>query len=185
MSIYEIIFLALILATDAFIVSFSYGICKIKNVKKSALLLALGTGFFQFLMPLIGAFFTNLIFNLIQTYSKYLAGTIFIIIGIKMLFESKSEDEQYCTKDVITEISLKTVFIISIATSIDALAAGSSLFLMQVPVFTASVLIGIITFILSLTGFFTGKYFKKIAPEIICKFAGAILILLGLKSIFL
>ena len=185
MSIIEIIFLAIILAADAFIVSFSYGLCNIKNVKKSAILLASGTGFLQFLMPVIGAFFTNLIFGLVQTYAKYLAGTIFIIIGIKMFFEAKQRDEQYCVKDEIIEISVKTVFLISIATSIDALAAGSSLYLMKAPVLLASALIGIITFILSLTGFFGGKFLKKIAPEIICKSAGAILILLGLKSIFL
>ena len=185
MTIYEIIFLAVILATDAFIVSFSYGLCNIKNVKKSAILLAAGTGFFQFLMPVVGAFLTTLIFGLIQTYAKYLAGTIFIIIGIKMLFESEPDNEQYCKKDEIIEISLKTVFLISIATSIDALAAGSSLYLMKAPVLLASALIGIITFILSLTGFFGGKFLKKIAPNIICKSAGAILILLGLKSIFL
>ena len=102
-----------------------------------------------------------------------------------MFFEVKSEDKQYCEKDEIVEISLKTIFLISVATSIDALAAGSSLYLMKAPVLMSSILIGIITFILSLIGFCGGKTLKRIAPEIICKFAGTILILLGLKSIFL
>ena len=147
--------------------------------------MALGTGFFQFLMPIVGALFTSCIYNLIQTYAKYLAAMIFIIIGLKMYFENKTEKSEYCSKNIIVEIPIKTILLLSVATSIDALAAGISLFLIEVPIISTASFIGIVTFAISLIGFVLGKTFKKIAPEIICKLAGAILIILGLKSIFL
>ena len=185
MSLLEVIFLALILATDAFVVSFSYGLCNIKQFKKTAMMLALGTGLFQFLMPLIGAFLTNLVFDFINIYAKYIAGIIFITLGVKMLFDAKSDKTNYCENNEANVVTLKTVFLISVATSIDALASGSSLFLLKANIFESAIIIGVITFVLSFIGFYAGKFFKKNAPDIVCKTAGAFLILLGLKSIFL
>ncbi|MBQ7449898.1 manganese efflux pump [bacterium] len=185
MSLAEIIFLALVLATDAFSVSFSYGLCNIKESKKACLFLALGTGFFQFMMPLIGAFLTNIIFDYIQIYAQFIAGIIFILIGLRMIFEAKNNQKSPCSDNEYINITFKAVLLVSVATSIDALASGGSLFLMKAPVYKAALIIGVVTFLLSVTGFLTGKFFKKIAPDIICKFAGAILVFLGIKSIFL
>lgn len=186
MSYFEILFLAVILSIDAFCLSFSYGLSHLKRPVKVSVKIALGTGFSQFIMPLIGAYFTNMIYDYIQNYAKYLAGGIFIALGIKIITEALGSNEKQDTDKIFTEdISLPMLFSISVATSIDALAAGTSLYLLKAPVFAAAVTIGLITFINSLTGFYLGKLFKNLASGVLNKLGGLILIILGLKSIFL
>lgn len=186
MSVIEIVFLGLILSIDAFLVSFSYGTCKYKNPVKSSLAIAFGTGLFQFLMPIIGANITNLIFSFIQNYANYIAGIILIILGIKIFLENcKAKNTNYCSP-TYTEITWKIVLTLSVATSIDALAAGSSLYLLKVNIFIASLLIGVITFFVSTIGFYLGKNLIKYTPEVLfSKLGGIILVYLGIKTIFL
>ena len=180
MSIYEILLLAYVLSIDAFLVSFSYGLCTIDTPKRYSLILAFGTGASQFLMPLIGAILASLVFLVIKDYASYLAGIIFVILGVKLCIDAKT-DENKC-KNLITP---RIVFIASLATSIDALAAGASLYLLKENVLFASLVIGIITFINSLIGFNLGEKIKNKTPEIFGKIGGIILILIGIKSIFL
>ena len=185
MTFVEILFLALILSIDAFVVSFSYGLNTSKRLLNIPIKLAAGTGLFQFLMPLFGAVLTNLVSLWIQNYSKYIAGTIFIILGLKFIIEKMELSDYKTCESSENIITVKTLLTISIATSIDAMAAGGSMQLLHAPLVKASVMIGLVTFILAFTGFYAGIFMKKLAPNLLSKFGGIILILLGLKTIFL
>ena len=182
MSIYEILLLAYVLSIDAFLVSFSYGLCTIDTKKKYSLILAFGTGFSQFFMPVIGAILTSIVYFAIKDYASYLAGVIFVILGIKLYIDAKVDGNEDEGAKFLTP---RLVFIASLATSIDALAAGSSLYLLKVNVLFASSIIGVITFINSLIGFKLGEKIKNKAPEFFGKIGGLILILIGIKSIVL
>ena len=183
MSGFEVVILAFTLAIDAFVVSFSYGLCGKKSYK-NALYLAWGTALFQFLMPLAGALLAGLFLSGLQNYATIVAGIIFIILGIKFLKENFDENELSLCEEK-AEISVMQLLSLSVATSIDALAAGCSIYLTKSPVVRVALVIGCVTFCLSLTGFVIGVFFKKLAPNLLSKFGGIILILLGLKTIFL
>ena len=183
MSLYEVICLAIILSADAFCVSLLYGLCPSANPKNICIKIAFGTGLFQFLMPLAGAYCASFLFEFIENYAQYIAGIIFIILGIKLFIESYKKDSLDCADKI--DISWKILLSISVATSIDALAAGSSLYLLKAPVFISSSIIGFITFINSVAGFCIGKFSKKYTPDILEKIGSILLILLGLKSILL
>ena len=183
MSYLSVIILAFALSIDACVVSFSYGLNTAKKTIKTPLMIAGGTGLFQFLMPLFGAVLTNIVIVWIQSYSKYIAGIIFIILGIKFFMENS--ELSGCKTENYNKITLKTLLTISIATSIDAMAAGSSMLLLKAPLVKASVIIGLVTFTFALIGFYIGVFMKKLAPNLLSKLGGIILVLLGLKTIFL
>lgn len=184
MSFYEIFILAIILSLDAFIVSFSYSLCETKKLKNVGLAIVLGTSTFQFLMPLLGAYLTRIIYSQIIEISGYLAGIIFIILGIKFYTDSLKTKNNNCCK-IYANFSWKTLLLISIATSIDALAAGCSLYLLKSPILISSIIIGITTLFDSFLGFVLGKKIKNYAPSFFEKTGGILLILIGIKSIVL
>jgi len=179
MSYLSIVILAFALSVDAFIVSFSYGLVFDKNRIKSMLQLAVFTGFFQGLMSLLGYYFADLIKTQIVSYSKFIVFLIFIYLGIKFIseaFETKKKKE-LC-------LGLKCLFLIGIATSIDAFGAGISLLLIGNRILKPAILIASITFLDSILGFYVGgklKYFQTKSLEII---AGLLLIFLGISSIY-
>lgn len=179
MSYLEVFLLALALSIDASVVSFSYGISFNQNRLRNSLLLASFTAFFQGLMPLIGYYLTTFIKPYIEPYASLIIFLIFTYLGIKFIKEAlcKNKDKPNC-------ISLKCLFLIGIATSVDAFSAGITLSLSENSILISALLIAVITFIDSIFGFFLGiklKCFKTSQLEI-C--AGIILILLGIKAFF-
>ena len=126
MGIVELIFLAVGLSMDAFAVS----ICKGLSVKKAGLreqaLCGAWFGGFQALMPLIGFFLGALFYDAISAFDHWVAFGLLALIGINMLKEAFSKEE-CCECDKNADMSPKTMFIMAIATSIDALAVGISL----------------------------------------------------------
>ncbi len=179
MLLLEIILLALALSIDAAVISFSYGLCTIKNRVRTAVLLAAGVGFFQFFMPLVGGVMARAVFSYIETYAHYVAGAIFIILGVKFLLDAFGEKQTgakcICTREII---------LLSLATSIDALAAGSSLYLLKIPIFMPAVIIGVVTFINSVAGFALGVFFKKLAPKPLEITGALVLIAIGVRLVF-
>ena len=178
MAYIEIILLALALSIDACVVSFSYGLIFDKNKLKNALLLALFTGGFQGIMPCFGYYLTNIIKTYIAPYSKIIIFTIFIFLGIKFIkdaLENKKE-KPLC-------ISLNCLFLIGIATSIDAFSAGISLALYDNNIFYSALIISVITAVNSLLGFLLGNKLKNFPSKIMEIIAGIILIILGIKAI--
>ncbi len=178
LSLIDIILLGLALGMDCLITSFSQGLITYKNRAKNSVILALTMGFFQGLMPLFGYFITSGIFNYIEQYSKWIVFSIFLILGIKFIYEATQPKEN----KTACNISFKCLMAMGIATSIDALAAGVSLKLTNVNIISAVIIIGIASFIMSLVGFWSGNRIKNIPHlELL---GGIILIWLAIKAIF-
>ena len=174
----QLILLGSGLAMDAFSVCLSFGVCHPKSKIYSALRLAFFTGFFQFLMPLIGWFIGELLGKYFFKYSNWIAFGILTAIGLKMIIEAIIEKEKCDPVDISRG---KHLIIVCLATSIDALAAGLSLGIMNMPLLMAATVIGCITFIFS----FSGVYLGKIAGYMLGRWAeilgGTILIGIGIK----
>ena len=178
MGIAEIILLAIALSIDACVVSFSYGLV-IENKKRlSSFLLALFTGFFQFLMPVLGFYFANILQKYIQSYANIIVFIIFGYLGYKFIKEAFQKE-----KETPKCLGLSCLFLIAIATSIDAFSAGISLMLCGNKIILPSILIGCVTFCFSLFGFWGGYILKKFPTFYLEISAGVILISLGVKAL--
>lgn len=183
MSIIEIILLSFGLAMDAFAVSICKGLTLKKMDWKKSLIAGGYFGVFQASMPLIGYFLIKLfkqneaISNFITKYDHWIAFILLIIIGINMIIESFAKEE------VDGNFGFKTMFVLAIATSIDALSVGITFATMEsaINIYWTVLIIGGITFILSALGVFIGNVFGlkfKQPAEIV---GGVVLILIGLK----
>lgn len=180
MSFFDIWVLALALSVDAAVVSFSYGLILKKNRTENALKLALFTAAGQFLMPLIGWVATSSVSQYIEHYDHWISFLVFLALGLNVISGALDKKEEKLQK----KLSLKVLFMIAIATSIDACAAGVTLYIIKAPILFAATLIGLITFINSFLGFNSCKLFKKIPTKYIEIFSGIILILLGVKVLY-
>lgn len=178
MSYLEIILLAFALSVDAFIVSFSYGLCFNKARIKNALLLASFTGIFQGVMPIFGYFLTGLVKTYIQPFAGLIIFLIFTYLGVKFIIDAfeKKREEKLC-------LSLKCLFLVGIATSIDAFSAGISLLLSGNGILKPAMMIALITFVNSNLGFCLGGKLKHLPKKGLEIFAGALLIALGIKAL--
>ena len=182
MGFIELILLGVGLSMDAFAVS----ICKGLGVKKAGLremgICGLWFGGFQALMPLNGFFLGSLFQNAISAFDHWVACGLLAILGVNMLREAFSKEEECENCDKTADYSMKTMFVMAVATSIDALAVGISLALAgDVNIWVAILLIGITTFLFSGLGvkignLFGARYEKKAEAA-----GGFILILLGVK----
>lgn len=177
MKVTELLLLSVGLAMDAFAVSICKGISMKKMNWKKAIIIGLYFGGFQALMPTIGFFLGSAFQSLITNIDHWIAFILLAIIGGGMIKESFEEDSENRNDDV----SFKTMILLAIATSIDALAVGITFAFLKVNLILAVSLIGIITFVIAVLGTkignrFGDKYKRK--AEIV---GGVILILLGLK----
>lgn len=179
MSYLEIVFLAFALSVDACVVSFSYGLVINQERLKSALMLAVFTGVFQGAMPCLGYFSTNFIRPYISSHAQLIVFIIFTALGLKFILESFAEN-----KEKTIDIKLLSLFLIGVATSVDAFSAGISLSLYGNRIFKPALLITAITFINSILGFNFGGKVKNIPTQWLEIFAGLVLIFLGVKSLF-
>lgn len=174
----ELFILAVGLSMDAFAVSICKGLAMKKASWKAQLCCGAWFGGFQALMPLIGYFLGTLFIDAISAIDHWVAFGLLVIIGVNMLREALGSEEETADAD----LSVKTMFIMAVATSIDALAVGISLAMAGVAnIWLAALLIGATTFVLSAIGVevgnvFGSRYEKK--AEIV---GGVILILLGVK----
>ena len=176
----EIFLLAVGLSMDAFAVSVCKGLAMKKATLKSQMTCGLWFGGFQALMPLIGFFLGALFYDAISAFDHWIAFGLLALIGGNMLKEAFEKCD--CCEDQNADMGFKTMFIMAIATSIDALAVGISLAMAgNVDIWSAIACIGLTTGIFSAVGvkignIFGAKFEKK------AELAGGItLILLGLK----
>ena len=178
----ELFILAFGVSMDAFAVS----ICKGLSVKK-ARLREMGTcgiwfGGFQALMPLIGFYLGTLFADAIQAVDHWVAFALLAVIGINMLKEAMEKPECECCCENGADLSVKTMFVMAVATSIDALAVGISLAMAgDVNIWLAAAFIGICTCTLSALGVKIGNVFGSRFEKKAQLAGGLILILLGLK----
>ena len=181
MGFFELFLLGIGLSMDAFAVSVCKGLAMKKATLKSQMTCGLWFGGFQALMPLIGFFLGAMFADAIKSFDHWIAFGLLALIGANMLKEAL-EKECDCCEEHNADMSVKTMFVLAVATSIDALAVGISLAMAgDVNIWAAIALIGVTTCVLSALGvkignIFGSRYEKK------AEFAGGvILILLGVK----
>ena len=184
MGIGELLLLALGVSMDAFAVSICKGLAMKKATLKAGLTCGVWFGGFQALMPTIGFFLGTLFAEAIQAVDHWVAFVLLGIIGINMLKEAfeKTEEGCGCCEDSDADMSVKTMFIMAVATSIDALAVGISLAMAgNVNIWLAAALIGVFTCGMSAVGVKIGNVFGSRFEKKAQLAGGLILILLGTK----
>lgn len=177
MGIVEIFFIGVGLAMDAFSVSVCKGLSMKKLDIRKALIISMYFGVFQGIMPLIGYFLGSTFENLISGIDHWIAFALLEFIGINMIKEAFKDE----SKNANDKVDFKTMIILAVATSIDALTVGVTFAFFNVNILLAALIIAIVTFTLSLIGVkigyqFGNKYESK--AEIM---GGIILTFMGLK----
>ncbi len=176
MHLAELFLIAVGLSMDAFAVS----VCKGLSVKelrpRHALLAGLYFGGFQFLMPLAGWLLGYRFEEMITSVDHWIAFVLLGLIGGNMIKESFSEEEE-----MNDDFSVKTMLLLAVATSIDALAVGITFAFLSVKILPAAGLIGVTTFLLSVVGIYIGRAFGAKYKAGAERAGGVILILIGLK----
>lgn len=173
----EILLISIGLAMDAFAVSVCKGLAMKKMSWKKAIIIGLYFGIFQAVMPVIGYFLGTTFERFITNVDHWVAFILLVGIGINMVKEAFNKESENRNDNV----DMKTMLVLSIATSIDALAIGITFACLKIHIVMPFITIGLITFIISVIGVkignqFGDKYGKK--AEIM---GGVILILLGIK----
>ena len=183
MGIGELFLLAVGLSMDAFAVSICKGLAMKKATLKAEATCGLWFGGFQMLMPIIGFFLGSLFAEAIEAFDHWVAVGLLVIIGINMLKEAlEKEDESDDNPEKDADLSVRTMFLMAVATSIDALAVGISLAMVgSVNIWLAAAFIGICTFLLSALGVKIGNVFGSRYEKKAEFTGGVILILLGVK----
>ena len=181
MDLLTLFLLAVGLSMDAFAVSICKGLAMKKITFKQAAIVGLWFGGFQALMPTLGFFLGTTFADLVNAVADWIAFALLALIGANMIKEALSKEEE----EADASVSFKKMFILAVATSIDAFAVGVSFAFMEIGtmIIPAVLFIGIITFILSMIGVKVGNVFgTKYKSK--AEFAGGvILILLGVKII--
>ena len=183
MGIVELFLIAVGLSMDAFAVSICKGLNMRKLNYKHTFIIAAFFGGFQGLMPLIGWILGKQFEQYITDFDHWIAFILLGFIGGQMIYESLKKDNEKC--DIDENLDIKGLFILAIATSIDALAIGITFALIpNTNILTSITLIGIITFGLSVIGVIIGnKFGARFKSK--AEFAGGlILILIGTKILF-
>ncbi len=180
MTVLEIWFLALALAVDAFIVSFSYGLVINKDRFSSSLKISGATALGQSIMPILGWYGAKSIYHQVEQVDHWIAFTVFAFLGTKVIIDSikDDDDKQNSHKN---KISLQELFAVGIGTSIDAFVSGSLLFFVKANLYSSVIIIGATTFVCSLIGFNLCRMFKKFSYQPLEIASGIILIGLGCK----
>ncbi|SHI07176.1 Putative Mn2+ efflux pump MntP [Sporobacter termitidis DSM 10068] len=181
MSIAELFLLALGLSMDAVAVAICKGLSMDKMSAKNALIVGAWFGGFQALMPLIGYYLGTAFAGYIKTISHVVAFVLLAAIGINMIREAFSKKETDDSKATDCSLSVKAMFLMAVATSIDALAIGVTFAFLKVSILPAVLTIGVMTFVLSMAGVKLGNVFGAKYQSTAEIFGGAILCLLGVK----
>lgn len=180
MGIMELLLIGIGLSMDAFAVAICKGLKMRKVNKVHCGVIALFFGGFQALMPLIGWSLGKQFERYITSIDHWIAFVLLILIGGNMIKESRQmEVEDIDKKDSILDI--KELFILAIATSIDALAVGITFAFLQVDIIPAIAIIGVTTFVISSIGVFVGNIFGSRYKNKAEFAGGAILVLIGFK----
>ena len=181
MSLWELFVIAVGLSMDAFAVSICKGLSVQRAGAKHCLIAGLYFGGFQALMPLIGFFLGSLFAGAIEAFDHWVAFALLVLIGVNMLKEALEKGDS-CSTEGRGDFSVKTMFVMAVATSIDALAVGISLAMAgDVNIFQAVGLIGVVTFVLSAAGVKVGSVFGCRYEKKAQIAGGVILILLGIR----
>ena len=182
MGIAELILLSVGLAMDAFAVSICKGLNMTKINYKHAGIIALFFGVFQAVMPLIGFGLGTRFAKYIESVDHWVAFGLLVFIGGQMILEAVKGEEEEDADEGGDKLDIKQLFILAIATSIDALAVGITFALLDgVSIWFSVAIIGAITFIISFLGVIIGNRFGNKYEKKAELAGGIILVLIGLK----
>lgn len=181
MGFFEILMIGIGLSMDAFAAAVCKGLSMRKATIENVLIIGLFFGGFQALMPAIGYFLGKQFEEYIISVDHWIAFVLLAFIGGKMIFDViKGDDcEDSCTCQ--TRLNIREIFVLAIATSIDALAVGISFAFLRVQIESAVLVIGITTFVLSSIGVVIGNKFGARYKNKATLTGGIILILIGAK----
>ncbi len=182
MSLIDILMIAIALAMDAFTVALAVGLhlsARGGVAPRQYFRLSFHFGLFQFLMPIVGWAAGTTVRQYIETFDHWIAMILLSYVGVKMIREARKLDE-YTREDPTRGVSL---IVLSVATSIDALAMGLSLALLGVGIVYPSVVIGVVAAAFTFTGLNLGRRFGVKWRSRIAVLGGIILIGIGLKIV--
>lgn len=179
MSIFEIVLISIGLAMDAFGVSIGKGLTMPVGENGRKVTLAILFGLFQFLMPLIGWLIGRQFIDVIADWDHWIIFGLLGYLGISMIREGLSDDDE--DDDDKQFLSVWEMMMLSVATSLDAMAVGLTFAFLPINVWEASTMIGVITFGISLVGVYLGKFMGRFVGKYADIVGGGVLILIGTK----
>ncbi|WP_040542948.1 manganese efflux pump MntP family protein [Peptoniphilus timonensis] len=177
MDLFSVFLVGLGLSMDAFAAAVCKGLAIKKNFLEKSLVIALFFGVFQGLMPYIGYLLGSIFAEKLQAIDHWIAFILLGIIGINMIREAR---DKTCPIEE-DRLDIKNLFVLAIATSIDALAVGVSFAFLEIKISLAVLVIGFTTFTISFVGVQIGKFFGIALKDKAQITGGIILILLGVK----
>lgn len=180
MSLITIFIIAVGLGIDAFSVAIGIGATNNKKSLAPILRLAAAFGTFQFIMPIIGWLAGLTIVDIIASFDHWIAFTLLALVGGKMIWEGFEKENDEEREDQTRGWSL---LMLSIATSIDALAVGFSFSVLKNPILIPAFIIGIVCFLMTITGMIFGKVLARLFGKKVEIFGGLVLIAIGVKII--
>jgi len=178
MSLVTIFILAVGLGVDAFSVAIGIGATNDKKSWAPVLRLAVAFGIFQFVMPIIGWLAGQTVVEIIASFDHWIAFVLLALVGGKMIwegFEKESDEEK------ADQTRGWPLLLLSIATSIDALAVGFSFSVLKNPILFPAVIIGIVSFVMTTVGMIFGKVLARLFGKKVEIFGGLVLIAIGVK----
>nr|WP_320131384.1 manganese efflux pump MntP family protein [uncultured Holophaga sp.] len=179
------LFVALGLSMDAFAVSVSSGICIPELRIRYALRAAFAFGLFQFLMPVVGWLLGSSFRGYIDAFDHWIAFLLLLGVGGKMVYEALKIGEPACDREEARGIlKLRTLFLLAVATSIDALAVGLSYSILRTPILAPALLIGGVTFLVSFVGCEFGKRIGAKFERWAELAGGLVLICIGIRILY-
>ena len=176
MNTLDYILIGISVAMDAFTVTVAKTMANEKAARGKLLQLPFFFGFFQFAMPLLGGLLITNFAKYVQAIDHWIAFFLLLYLGGNMIREARSEEE-----DVDSSLDLKTVLVLSVATSIDALSVGISFAMSGGNVWAGSVWCGVMTVLICLIGVFIGKASGAYLKDKAGILGGCILIYIGIK----
>lgn len=181
MNISEIFLIGVGLSMDAFAAAVCKGLNQKKFNIKNGFIIALFFGGFQALMPFLGWALGKQFEKYITSVDHWIAFVLLGFIGGKMIYEALTEKEEAQESAIREILDLKEILVLSVATSIDALAVGITFAFLTVNIASSVTLIGLTTFVISFAGFVIGNKFGAKYQNKAELLGGIILVLIGFK----
>ncbi len=186
MGILEVLLIGIVLSLDAFAASMCRGLSMRKINYKHAVIIAFTFGFFQAAMPLIGWALGTQFESLIKNVDHWVAFGLLLLIGGKMIYDAvfakKEASETEKATDEKPNINIKELFLMAIATSIDALAMGVTFAIMDgLSIWWSVLIIGVVTFAICFIGVIIGHKFGNKFEKQATLIGGIVLVLIGIK----